>query len=123
MGSSKQTLPPGCFRPGQIAGGFLESLGNARRHGGVRSVIAQQFFGAGKFAGGRLLRLMFGSVLLLLFLGKFGLVFHNSTSGGFLKKGGKSFAGAMQFPAHRVGGLPDQRANLLVTQFVVGHEQ
>ena len=101
-----------------MPGGFLESLGNARRHGGVCRVVAQHLFGVRKFARGLLLRLLLNPDLsgrLLLFLGKFGLVFHNSASGGFLKKSGKSFAGAMQFPAHRVGGLPDQRPHLLVT--------
>jgi hypothetical protein len=44
-----------------------------------------------------LLGLVFGPDLsgLLLLLGKFGLVFHNSTSGIFFKKRGKGFAGAM----------------------------
>ena len=123
MGSSKQMFPPNQFRLGQFTGGFLEPLRDGRRHRRVRGVVAQQLFRIRKFPGGRLLGLVFSSVLLLLFLGKFGLVFHNSASGIFYKKSGKGFAGAMQFPAHRVGGLPDQRANLLVTQFLVGHEQ
>jgi len=29
----------------------------------------------------------------------------------------------MQFPAHRVGDCPTSVANLLVTQFLIGHEQ
>jgi len=90
-------------------------LGNRRRHGGVRGVEAQQFVRAGKFAGGLRLGLLFGSVLLLLFLGKFGLVFHSTASGIFFKKRGKRLAGAMQFSAHRVRRLSDQRAHLLVT--------
>ena len=56
-------------------------------------IVAQHLFGVRKFVRGLLLRLLFSGVLLLL--GKFGLVFHNSASGGFLKQSGKGLAGAM----------------------------
>src|ERR1700690_1456447 len=84
IGSAKPTFPPGRLRLGQTAGGLLEPLGNVRRDGCVRGVVAQQFLRAGKFAGTRWLRLLFGSVLLLLLGGKFVLGFHDSVSGGFL---------------------------------------
>src|SRR5208282_5986440 len=79
MVSSKQTFPPDRLRPGQIAGGFLKPLGDAGRHGGLRGVVPQQLLHIGEFTAGRLLSLVLGS-LLLLFLGKFGLVFQDLAS-------------------------------------------
>jgi len=90
-------FPPRRFGGRQIGGGFLEPLGNRGRHGGLLGVVAQQFLGMGKFRGGLGLRLVFGPGLsgLLLFLGKFGLMFHGTASGILVEKHGKSFAGAM----------------------------
>src|SRR6185437_7070191 len=42
---------------------------------------------------------------------------------GFFKKGGESFAGAMQFAAHGVGGLLGENADFLVAQLFVSDEQ
>ena len=44
-------------------------------------------------------------------------------SGGFFKMFGKGFSGAIQFSAHGIGGLADERGNGFVAQFLVGHEQ
>ena len=45
------------------------------------------------------------------------------TSGGLLEEGGKLFSRAMQFTAHRVGGLAGQQGDFVVAEFLVSDEQ
>ena len=44
-------------------------------------------------------------------------------SGQLLEVGGEGFAGAVKFAAHGIAGLSGQFANLLIAQFLIGHEQ
>lgn len=76
----EQPPPPGTFRFGETAGGFAQSLRDARRHAGVRGIEAQHLLRAGEFARGLLPGLLLGGQLLLLLRGKFALVFHNGFS-------------------------------------------
>jgi hypothetical protein len=60
----------------------------------MRGVEPQQFVGVGEFPGRVRVRRLFGNVLL--FLRKFGMLFHGAiSSSGFLKMRGKSFAGTV----------------------------
>ena len=66
----------------------------------MRSVVAQRFFRGRKFPGGPLPGLLFGSDLLglLMFFGKFALVFHNSIQAYFLNRTLKALRARCNFP-------------------------
>ena len=74
MVSSENAFEPAGRRRRRGSGcGALEPFGDFWRHVGLPGVEAQQFFGGGKFVSRRLCLMRFN---VLLFLRKFGSVFH-----------------------------------------------
>jgi hypothetical protein len=72
----------------------------------MHGVMPQHSLDAVELESRLLASLLFGQVLLNLFVGgEFDLLFHVATSSGFFKQHGESFACPVQFPAHGVGGL------------------
>lgn len=124
----EQVLPPrAAGRRRELARGLFEPFRDLRRHRRLRGVEAEQFLRGGEFLAG--LGLVRGRLLfeVLLFRRKFGLMFHRLgwavASGGLCEEGGESFPGAMQLAAHGVGGLSHEGGDLLVTQFLIRHQQ
>lgn len=83
-------------------------------------VITQQFVDAfetcSRGRAGFLVRLELGGLLLF----KFGLAFHRS--GGFGERLGEQFPGAMELAADGISRLMRQFGDLVVAEFIVGHE-
>lgn len=98
---------------------------NVRWHRGMQCVMAQHFFDSSEFVRGVLPGLVVGKLLFLFGLAgsQFRLAFHNGSSSGFFKKGGESFAGAMEFAADGVRRLLSKRPHLFVAELFISHEK
>ncbi len=97
-------------------------MADRRRNWSVQGIMAQHFFHVRKLESGLLLVLLERRLLLLLLAGrKFILMFHDLST--LLKQNGESFARAVQFAPHRIGGLFSQSSDLFVTQLFVSHQQ
>ena len=85
------------------------------------SVETQRLFSRGELNLGFAFARRDVFVLVFVFVLEFVIHVRQAGLGSLLKRSGESFAGAMKFAAHSIGGLLGEVADLIVAQLLIGH--